>query len=489
MESKQTELTRDQIYLRARLARDARFDGVFFTGVKTTGIYCRSICPAPPAKEKNVNYFNTAIEAANAGLRPCLRCRPDSAPQSPAWKGAKTTLERAIKLIEELLASGASVDLESVSVRLGISSRYLRQLFNKHLGTSPKQYTVYKKLLFAKQLLHETSISVTEVALNSGFESIRNFNHTFQTQLGLTPSQIRNKTIKPTEPSSALTLFLSYRPPYNWEKMKAFLSQRVVQEMEWFENEDTYYKTFSSKDNRGYFMAKHIPCRNGFEVSFYFSDESKISNLYYLTELVKRILDLDANVEHIEKIFSDVLPIEVNIHKGLRVSGTGNAFEAMNRAILGQQVSIIQAVILLGKLVHEYGEVETINNIKVRYFPTPKSLKNAHLEILKMPGARKQAIRNVAEHFSSKSMVNLDECLALKGIGPWTVDYAKMRGTGDPNIFLATDLVVKNKLKLLFEANGTSDVNIKTFFETMQQKSQPWCSYLTFQLWNLDNDK
>ena len=479
-----TQLTQDEIFLRARLARDPRFDGIFFIGVKSTGIYCRSICPAPPAHEKNVSYYRTAIEAANAGLRPCLRCRPDSAPQSPAWKGTQTTLERAIKLIEDNLSKGKATDLELLSERLGITSRYLRRLFQKHLGSSPKQYMNYQKLLFAKKMLHETELPVTQVALNAGFESIRNFNHTFQTQLGLSPTQIRKSASSSLHAKKGLSLFLAYRPPYHWAKMKAFLVQRAVTEMEWFTPDDDYVKSFNYSDCRGYFQARHLPEKNGFQVSFYFADSSKITQLYRLTALVKGILDLDANIEHIDHEVSQALPKGLEIQEGLRVSGTGDEFEAINRAILGQQVSIVQAVKLLGSLVAEYGKTETVNGNTIRYFPTPKDLQQADLDILKMPAARKQAIRNVAEHFATNDDVNLDDCLKLKGIGPWTVDYAKMRGAGDPNIFLATDLVVKNKLKKLFLDQEESKTGFDEFFETMKQQAQPWCSYLTFQLWN-----
>lgn len=174
---------------KARHSRDARFDGKFFTAVRTTKIYCRPICPATTPREENVTYFATAIEAANAGYRPCLRCRPDSAPNSPAWKGVDTTLERAIKLIHEgALQTG---DLEMLSQRLGISSRYLRQLFQKHMGIAPKTYALYQQCLFAKQLLHNSQLPITDIALASGFNSVRRFNDCFKKQLKLTPTQIR----------------------------------------------------------------------------------------------------------------------------------------------------------------------------------------------------------------------------------------------------------------------------------------------------------
>ena len=198
-----------EICQKARLSKDPRFDGTFFTAVKTTGIYCRPICPAKTPREDNVLYFASAIEAAIAGYRPCLRCRPDSAPDSPAWKGVNTTLERAIKLID-----GGALQEDSLQVlanRLGISDRYLRGLFKKYLGVSPKAYALYQQCLFAKQLLHQTQLPITQVALASGFNSIRRFNDCFQSQLSLTPSQARKSE---NIVSNILKLQLYYRPHY-----------------------------------------------------------------------------------------------------------------------------------------------------------------------------------------------------------------------------------------------------------------------------------
>lgn len=200
-----------EICQKARLSRDPRFDGKFFTAVKTTKIYCLPICPATTPKEKNVTYFATAVEAANAGYRPCLRCRPDSAPGSPAWKGVNTTLEKAIKLINDGALQDSS--LEELANQLGIGDRYLRQLFKKNLGISPKGYALYQQCLFAKQLLHQTNLPIIQIALASGFNSVRRFNDCFQSQLSLTPSEIRKSG---GAKSKALKLQLYYRPPYDW---------------------------------------------------------------------------------------------------------------------------------------------------------------------------------------------------------------------------------------------------------------------------------
>jgi AraC family transcriptional regulator of adaptative response / DNA-3-methyladenine glycosylase II len=208
---------------KARLARDPRFDGQFFSAVKTTKIYCCSICPATTPREENVTYFSSAIEAANSGYRPCLRCRPDSAPGSPAWKGVNTTLERAISLIDEGALQNGSLAL--LAKRLGISDRYLRQLFKNHMGISPKAYALNQQCLFAKNLLHQTNLPIAQIALASGFNSIRRFNDCFQAQLKLTPSKVRRRK---TSKSALLQLKLNYRPPYDWPFIQKFFPLELL---------------------------------------------------------------------------------------------------------------------------------------------------------------------------------------------------------------------------------------------------------------------
>lgn len=277
-----------EICRRARLARDHRFDGRFFTAVKTTGIFCRPICPARAPKEKNVIYFDSAIEAANQGYRPCLRCRPDSAPASFAWKGTDTTLERALRLIDK----GALIDgtITALSDQLGIGPRYLNKLFQARLGASPKQYAQYQQLLFAKSLLQQTRLPVADVALAAGFGSVRRFNDCFVHALQLTPSELRRRSggsasaglsppslpawrrrIRKSGEEDGLSLFLSYRPPYDWDALRDFLKARLIPEVEWCDA-DFYGRTFGwpSADGpvlQGRFTARHRPQRRGFEVS------------------------------------------------------------------------------------------------------------------------------------------------------------------------------------------------------------------------------
>ncbi|TBR38600.1 DNA-3-methyladenine glycosylase 2 family protein [Marinomonas agarivorans] len=457
---------------KARLSRDRRFDGRFFVAVKTTGIYCRPICPATAPLENNVLYFMHAIEAAQAGFRPCLRCRPDSAPQSPAWQGAKTTLNRAVKLIKEGALQDGKLDM--LAMRLGIGERYLRELFNKHLGTSPKAYALYQQGLLAKQLLHQTQLPITQVALASGFNSVRRFNDYFQSELKLTPSAIRKQ--KATNPSnSTLQITLSYRPPYDWTSMLSFLTTRAISKLEWY-TENSYGRSFQLAHCQGNFTAHHIAEKS------YFLIDLNLDNIKYLQSVIshiRRILDLDADMQTIEHDLSHAFP-DLTIVSGLRLPGIWSTYEAGVRAILGQQVTIKMAHKLVTTLVDELGEPAKVHGKIAKLFPTPINMHKCDFDFLKMPASRKQTLRNFTAFYLENTEnlrlndleleEDLDAWLAVKGIGLWAVNYAKMRGLSHPDIFLTNDAGVNNALAQL-----NSDIN--------PEMASPWGSYLTLQLW------
>lgn len=496
---------------KARLSKDPRFDGQFFVGVITTGIFCRPICPAVSPQEKNVRYFDSAIRAVNAGLRPCLRCRPDSAPDSSAWKGTQTTIERALRLIDAGVMSGDDgLSIEGLSERLGIGSRYLRQLFNKHLGVSPKKYEQFRQLMFAKQLLHQTDLPVIQVGLAAGYTSIRRFNEVFKDTLQLTPTELRktrgNKrplVVKEarSDRGLCLSLQLSYRPPLNWSHLCEFYQLRMVEEMEWQDDSLSYGRTFQIGTARGFFEAVHHPEKNRFKVTIHLSDAQDLVSLKDIVMQIRRLLDLDADMDKIESSLASISLISNKIKEGLRLPGTWSAFEAGCRAILGQQVSVIQATKLLNSMVMANGEELRLSGRTLRMFPTPDKLAKANLDELKMPGARKAAINAFSLYVATNPDADLDEWLTIKGIGPWTVAYAKMRGLSDPDILLCTDLVVKKKVLKMYELEKLSGkikksgyhpepmpaeaVDYGALTESLRQQATPWGSYLTFQLWNL----
>jgi len=276
----------------ARLSKDPRFDGLFFTAVKTTKIYCRTICPAVTPKESNVTYYASAIEASIAGYRPCLRCRPDSAPGSPAWKGVDTSLERALRLIGEGELQLGS--LQTLANRLGISDRYLRSLFQQHLGVSPKSYALYQQCLFAKQLLHQTPMPINQIALASGFNSVRRFNDCFRSMLQLTPSELRKKNIKKGSP---LILQLYFRPPYDWSYVSQFLQARAIEGLEWC-NDLSYGRTIHLESCRGQFTATYKGNENRFDVAVELDD---LSYLKPVMNNIRRILDLDVDIQSVDQ--------------------------------------------------------------------------------------------------------------------------------------------------------------------------------------------
>ncbi len=481
-----------EICQKARLSRDARFDGKFFIAVKTTGIYCRTICPAQPPKEENVLYFASAVECATSGFRPCLRCRPDSAPQSPAWQGVNATLNRAKALIDEGVLQNSSLPL--LAERLGITDRYLRALFNKHLGVSPKSYALYQQCLFAKQLLHETKLPITQVALASGFSSIRRFNDCFQQQLKLTPSAMRKSSQalnvqlsqqlnnQLNQLGHTLKIKLYYRPPFNWSVMQKTLSSRAIAGLEWC-TQQSYGRSFELFDYgdssgtslcKGHFTAIHVEEKHCFNVSIELSD---IKHLKVIINNIRRILDLNVDMQAVEQDLKHCFIDEAPLAAGIRLPGIWSMFEAGVRAILGQHISVTAARNLVSQLVESLGVAE---NDKC-FFPTPKAIANSELAFFKIPGARKQALRNLAQHYLDYSEPDDPKpWLELKGIGPWTTNYAKMRGLSDPDVFLVGDLGVKKAMKYL-KADATTSAD-KGF---NAQQASPWGSYLTFQLWNL----
>ena len=481
-----------QQFKKARLARDARFDGQFFVAVKTTGIFCRPVCPAPPANEANVEYFAKQAQALQSGYRPCLRCRPDSAPGSWAWKGVETTFQRAVNLIDQ--GGLQSSNLPGLASRLGISDRYLRQLFQQYLGMSPKQYAQYQQLMFAKQLLHTSNMSIGDIAIASGFNSIRRFNDAFQKKLKLTPRDTRKASRvndNATNTDVEKQLRLSYRPPFNWDHLLAFYRKRAIYGIEEV-GENYYSRTFVSANSKGWFRAQ-LGAKNTLEITF---DIDDMTQLKHMVSQIRRLFDLDADIAVIEQHLKQtaIAPI---MGSGLRIPGVWSTWEAGVRAIFGQQVSIVAAITVLNSFVQSLHE-----GIQRRYFPTPSEVASADLSVLRMPQARKDTLKRFAEYMVDHFDAPPEEWLALKGIGPWTVSYAKLRGLSQPDCFLSTDLVIKKAIAALSEigeaeageTEASSKLNNTSGARAIQPAQleqaslikalSPWGSYATFNCWN-----
>lgn len=469
---------------KARLSRDARFDGFFFIGVKTTGIFCRPICPARAPKESNVTYYPTALRAAQAGLRPCLRCRPESAPGSPAWQGVQKTLTRAVKLIDE--GEWRAQSLPQFAARLGVSDRYLRKLFQQHLGIAPLKYANFRRVLFAKQLLQQTSLAVDDVAHMAGFGSTRRFNALFVELLALTPQQIRGVQKAESVADNPLSVLLSYRPPYNWAGVRDFYHARQIAGLE-LVTENSYSRSFSYQKGCGVFKATYLPDKNSFRIELSMTHPE---HALAIIQRIRRLLDLDADATAIATQLGNNPALAALNSTGIRLPGMWSSFEAGIRAILGQQVSVKAAHKLVSRLVVELGKnlpaTAAGSDVPSLVFPEPLAVASSKLEFLAMPNKRRQALRLLAEHILQNgedyaSSVGLREdsaynCwLTIPGIGPWTVQYTAFR-MGHPDIFLAGDLGVKNALKKLAGQRESLPV-----FDA--SAVSPWGSYATLLLW------
>ena len=442
-------------FRKARLSRDARFDGKFFVAVKTTGIFCRPVCPAKPPAEQNVEYLPSAETALQAGYRPCIRCRPDSAPQSWAWLGTETTVLRAARLIAEQPAQS----LFTLTDRLGIGERHLRGLFQQHVGMSPKQYQLCQRLLFAKQLLQDCNLPIPAVAEAAGFSSARTLQQQFQQRMQLSPLQLRRQQdAKPTD----IRLRLSYRPPYNWTYVRDFLERRAISLLETVST-DAYSRRFEFEGATGSFTASHEEERHGFDVLL---DIDNLQQLKPLVKNIRRVLDLDADPQGITGSLKDAGIAPSRQLAGLRLPGTWSLFEAGCRAICGQQVSVSAAVAQVSRLVEHLGRQPGD-----RYrFPSPQSVASSPLAFLGMPQARRDTLKAFARAMATNPEANPEDWLAIKGIGQWTVDYIRMRGLSHPDIFLANDLVVRKQLEKI---------------DLDPDHAAPWRSYLTLQLWSM----
>lgn len=459
-----------QDYQQARLSRDPRFDGIFFTAVKTTGIFCRPVCPASPPKEENVEYFETASEALVSGYRPCLRCRPESAPFSPAWSGTETTVKRALSIIHQ---NGFNdLKLSELAEKLGITDRYLRKLFEQQLGVSPKAYVQHQQILFAKSLLHQTHLPINQIAYACGFNNVRRFNDAFKRITTKTPSEIKKLQVS----DAPIRLQMNYQPPFNWQHWHDFSEFRLMQGVESLGN-SSYGRTFHWRTEtgeyiKGWFNAVHRPDKQGFNVSINVDDAKY---LYPVSQKIRQVFDLNANVELIKtQILKTGFP-EHSIQPGIRVPSCWNSFEAGIRAILGQQISVKAATTLLNTLVKHLGdkeEIKTGEDSKTRYwFPTAKQVADSDLVFMKIPEARKETLITLAKWCAENPDGPVEDWLALKGIGPWSVEYAQMRGEANTDIWLDSDLGVQKALDIFPEIDA--------------DQAKPWRSYLTFNMWGM----
>lgn len=476
------ELDRDACY-RAIRTRDARFDGRLFTGVRTTGIYCRPICPARTPKRCNVEFFASAAAAQEAGYRPCLRCRPESSPDLASWRGTSSTVSRALALVSDgALDEG---DVEGLAARLGIGERQLRRLFQKHLGAPPIAVAQTRRVLFAKQLVHETRMRMGDVAVAAGFGSLRRFNDAFRRLYGRPPSELRRQSHGDRD-AAGITLTLSYAPPYDWAAIVGFLAARAIAAVE-VVTADRYRRTIEIDGRQGTVDVTPVPGRAALAATIRFPS---VRALPAIVARLRRVFDLAADAGTIGAQLAEdpVLARLVAARPGLRVPGAWDGFELAVRAILGQQITVAAARQLAAKLVAAYGApLADPDGGLAATFPRPERLAGADLASLGMPRARAASLSALAAAAASDPRLfhpdqDLDAAVArlraLPGIGEWTAQYVAMRALREPDAFPAADVGL---LRAMAGADGTRPTPAALLARA--EAWRPWRAYAAQHLW------
>lgn len=459
------KVERQKLY-KALLSRDSRYDGKFYFGVKTTGIYCRPICPAKP-KFENVLFFRSKSEAELAGFRPCLRCKPDLSPLSPQWRGTAAIMGRALSLIEQDLEEN---QLTKIADKLGMTDRHLRRLFQENIGASPVEVSISRRLHLARQLLSQTHLSVTDIAFASGFKSLRRFNDAFKKTYQQSPSIFRKAESKSSkENKNVLKLELNYIPPFDWEWLMNFFQRHETMGVEHV-SENQYQRHFQTNHGYNFYRLSHLKKDKKILVEIHVQD---IRDLRTTIDQIKAQLDLGHNPYHIEA------PQFKTELKNVRIPGAFDPFEVAISIILGQVVSTEQGKKNIYKLVQKFG-IPTPNSPHpqlTHLFPSAEVLSQADLSSLGFTTARCEAIKELSQMVASGEIVlsrnsDLDETrkklLSIKGIGSWTTELILMRCLADTDAFPANDLILKRALEKDHIA---------------VEKMAPWRSYLAIAIW------
>jgi AraC family transcriptional regulator of adaptative response / DNA-3-methyladenine glycosylase II len=466
-----------QACFRAVRARDRRFDGRFFVGVSSTGIYCRPICPARAPKRENMNFFPSAAAAEAGGFRPCLRCRPERAPGLAPVDAVNRLVGAAVAGIEEHALSSAGVG--DLAARLGVSDRHLRRVIEAELGVSPIELAQTHRLLFAKRLLRETSLKLADIAFASGFGSVRRFNALFKTRYGGSPRALRGRNA----PADGLRIQLEFRPPFAWDSLLGHLRLRAIPGVEHVDATH-YRRTVAVGAHRGWIAVSSSRLGSALEVEL---SPSLAPVIGAVITRVKRLFDLgaipDAVGAHLKR--DPQLAVWVRRFPGLRVAGAFDGFELAVRAILGQQISMKAAATLAGRWAQAFGEAIATPYPELRVVP-PDAARTADggrdaIAALGVVGTRAHALvqlaRAVADEriqlsYAADVEAQIEALMRLPGIGPWTAQYIAMRALQWPDAFPGGDLV------LLKAANSTHKDLLKR-----AEAWRPWRAYAAHYLW------
>ncbi len=471
-------------------AKDARFDGRFFVGISSTGIYCRPVCRARQPKPENCTFYHTAAEAEQAGYRPCLLCRPELAPGTSKTDATANLVYRAARMLEENCGSGLRLD--ELAGRLGCTDRHLRRVFQAEYNVSPAAYLQTCRLLLAKNLLTDTNLSILDVAMASGFGSLRRFNDLFKKHYNLAPTALRKRMSQEKRCSSDVTLALGYRPPYPWEEMLRFLAVRAISGVELVKNGE-YLRTvhMATSENmhlHGWVCVGHRREKNALTVTV---SETLLPVLPQVLARVRHLFDLYCDPDAVYETLQAMNEIRPSLCVlGTRLPGCFAPFEMSVRAVLGQQITVKAASTLAARIAETYGTpIQTGVDGLTHVFPSPEDflaldgpIEN-HLGPLGVIAARAKTIYELARALhageiefglSAQPGEQIKKLMTIRGIGSWTAQYIAMRAMEWPDAFLETDVGVKKALP---------DYTSKELLQ-LAEAWQPWRSYATMNLWN-----
>mgnify|MGYP006409810799 CR=1 FL=1 len=464
----------------ARKARDPRFDGRFFIGVRTTGIYCRPVCPVKMPREENVTFFDSAAAAIEAGYRPCLRCRPESAPGIPVWRGSSSTVTRALRLINDgALDQGSGAMLCD---RLGVTTRHLAELIANHLGASAKTVARTRRLQFAKKLIDETSLTMTEIALSSGYGSVRGFNDHFVQTYSRSPGSLRKAR---SASDGSVELKISFREPYDFQSLLEFYRIRAIPGVENVSVDNagkSYERSFVLDGKSGHFSVS----QSGNQLVCAVQGEST-GSLMRIMRKVRSMFDVDAVPEEINSVLCEdrIMRGLVKQRPGLRLPGAFDEFEIAVRAIVGQQVSVKGATTVMGRIADQYGTETEFG----RVFPTPEILADLDPASLPMPSKRARAIKLLAVAvadgelgFDMDEQAFYEQVIAIAGIGPWTAQYICLRALSNPDSFLHGDLVIRKVAEKILGVSSEKELINRA------EAWRPWRGYAGMHLWRSSAD-
>ena len=474
----------------AFMAKDARFDGRFFAGIKTTGIYCRPICRAKRPKEKNCVFFKSAAEAEQAGFRPCLLCRPEQAPGTSITDAGARLAFHAAKMLEQSCGSGQS--LFELAVRLGCTDRHLRRVFAAEFNVTPVRYLQTCRLLLAKQLLTDTGLSVLDIAMAAGFGSLRRFNDLFRKHYRLSPTALRKRLPEEFNRSNAITLSLGYRPPYLFDELLQFLAGRAIPGVEVARNGE-YWRTVRLYDSagrelRGWLRVGQRTKENALDVTV---SETLLPVLPQVLSRVRYLFDLYCDPQSVSEKLSVMNDLRPGVFAaGTRLPGCFDAFEMSVRAILGQQITVKAATTITSRFAATFGtEIQTGIEGLTRLFPTARDIFTLEAPVENQLGplgiiaSRAKAIFALAGMlecgeldlgFGSEPEAGIKKLMQIPGIGSWTAKYITMRTTGWTDGFLETDAAVKKAL---------APLTAKEML-TLSESWRPWRSYAVMNIWN-----